>query len=233
MSDLTKPHDRDAMFAKLRRKPKPQPRESPRDAEMATRRDAEMAAFRSAVIPPRATDAALKAAGRELVNRLAQIGKDHLKAHPDDELGELAVAVSDVGGLVPLFDAISAEMGATRCGHGFLLRFVEGVLDVVQIAGVDAVKKIRSANSEGGKNGGGKKAREDAEKWMSLALPFAQKQRELNPAISQEDLATEIKYHFDLKRGIAQIKIVIRGWEDEGKLTPTKRKAGKVLHLTK
>jgi hypothetical protein len=199
-------------------------RTAQRDEEMAKRRDAEMAAIRSAAIPPRATDAELKTAGLELVNRLAQIGKDHLKTHPDAELGELAAAVSDVGGLVPLFKAISAEMGATRNGHGFLLRFAESILDVVQIAGVDEIRKIRRANGEGGKNGGGRAAKEKAEKWMSLALPFAIKQRELNSAISQDKLAFEIKHKFDdLVPEIPQIKIAIRGWEREGKLPKAKR----------
>jgi hypothetical protein len=193
-------------------------------AERSARRDAEMAAIRSAAIPPRATEAELKAFALDLVKRLAQIGKDHLQAQPN---AELAAAVSDEGwrGLVPLFEGISAEMGATRYGHGFLLRFIESVLDVAKIAGPDALatirtaETIRNAQSLGGTNGGGKAAKDRAKEWQDKALPFAREQRERNPSISQEALATEIKYQFDPPIGIAQIKTVIRGWERGGELT--------------
>jgi hypothetical protein len=54
-------------------------RTAQRDEEMAKRRDAEMAAIRSAAIPPRATDAELKTAGLELVNRLARLARTILR----------------------------------------------------------------------------------------------------------------------------------------------------------
>jgi hypothetical protein len=106
-----------------------------------------------------------------------------------------------------------------------LLRFIESVLDVAEIAGPDALAKIRKAEtirkaqSLGGTNGGGKAAKERAKEWQDEALPFARKQRELNPSISQDDLAKEIVLEFGLPRGITQIKAVIRGWERNGELT--------------
>src|SRR6185437_13230441 len=205
------------------------------EAERAAQRDAKMVAIAAHAIPPASSDEDLKQAARRLVEQIEQIaqaGKDHLAANPalkrryedltesekahEDDLRELAAAVNDEGwrGLVPLFEALSAEMGATRYGHGLLLRFLESVLDAAMIAGVDAIKHIRRGRSQGGKTGGGKAARERAEKWMAEALPLAQANQELSQGEISEKIVSLVRGAPDRPR----VEVVLRQWKKAGLL---------------
>jgi hypothetical protein len=236
VSDLAKPHDSAAMLGALRdgrRRAPPLPG-SEGAAEREARREAEMAAIRAVAIPPPASDAELKHAARLLVQRIVAIGKDFLTKNPyrdppserEDDFRELAAAVSDEGwhGLVPLFDALAKAMESpsadgAKYRYGFLLRLIEGTLDVAKIAGSDAITVLLEPRSRGGTDGGGRAAKEKKEKWHALGLPLARAIRETNPEISQETLATDIKFKLDdLVPGVRAIERAIRAWEKNGDL---------------
>jgi hypothetical protein len=231
MSDLAKPHDRDELLARLHRmRKKPVTPERPGAAERAAQREAEMAAIRAVAIPPPASDAELKQAARLLVQRIAAIGKEHLAKNPSrdppsEREDDFRATVSDEGwnGLVPLFDALAKAMESpsadgTKYRYGFLLRLIEGTLDVAKIAGPDAITMLREQQRRGGRDGGGRAAKERAEERHKQALPIAIELRQSQPRLSQESLATEIKFTLDLKVGVRTIMADISEWERDGKL---------------
>jgi len=193
-------------------------------AERAAQREAEMATFSADAIPPASSDEDLKQAARRLVEQIAAIGADHLKVHPypsdrEDDMRELAAAVR---GLVPLFDAVAKVMESTPAKSsdsapkkfGFLLRLIEGMLDVAKIAGPDAIAALRKPQSQGGDKTGAKHAAAADDRWRIEGLKIAQANQEL----SQAEIIQKIIDLIPGAPGFDEIQKQVRKWKKAGLL---------------
>jgi hypothetical protein len=202
------------------------------NAPIETPRSVVISARPVAIEPSVIDNPALRRAARSLTERVAKLGDDYLRAHPYDEkagekfetdMRELAAGASN---LLSLFDALAASMetpprAEAKYKFGFLLRYVEAILDVAQITGVDPVRNLlRQAGKEGGLKGALK--RQDKQKaWAAEALLEAKQFREKNPSASQDAVAEQIRVMLDERvPGHRQVKKIVARWEMHGQLPP-------------
>ena len=179
----------------------------------------------------------LKNAARLLVEQIAKLGDNHLQKNKfkdpssEDEkrleadMRELAAASR---GLTKSFDALVKAMESplqinVRYGvgqesakykFGFLFRFIEAMLTVVKIAGVDGLETARGAQRSRGGQTRGVQKQEEAQKWRPKALEIAK----LNQELTRDEIAEKIRLDVPSAPGIDRIKSVIREWKRAGEL---------------